>query len=506
MKASEILEGLSANEARLLLALDRLNGRATPEKVFEAGGFGQLVEVMNAASWLQSKGALRISEVARKVYSLRSKDVLAKGLPERRALILLRDHEGAVEMKDLSAAVGKEDASIALGWLRKKNLATIRKEGDRTVISITDHGREMLDGKMEDEHILSALAEGDMTEDRLDKKAIAALRSRQDLIAEKLSIDRTLEITDLGKEMIDIGVEVKEEVAQLTPELIQSGRWREVTIRKYDVRTFAPAIYPGKKHPLTRVADEVRRIFVDMGFQEIDDEYVQPAFWNMDALFTPQDHPARELQDTFYLKQPCHLELEDEGAIERVCAVHEDGGDTGSLGWRCKWRREESERALLRTHTTVNTIRHLWKHPQPPVKVFSLSKVFRKEAIDATHLPEFAQIEGIIMEKDASFDMLCGVIKEFYGRMGFKDIRFRPGYFPYVEPGLEVEVRFKDTWMELGGAGVFRPEVTAPFGIKYPVLAWGLGFERLAMLRWNLKDLRDLYISDVDLLRTSPLI
>jgi len=243
-----------------------------------------------------------------------------------------------------------------------------------------------------------------------------------------------------------------------------------------------------------------------MGFQEIDDEYVQPAFWNMDALYTPQDHPAREMQDTFYLKSPSRLELEADAPVNLVKASHEDGGSTGSTGWGTKWSGDEARRALLRTHLTVSTIRHLWRNPEPPVKVFSLSKVFRKEAIDATHLPEFTQIEGIVMEEGASFDMLCGIIKEFYRRMGFTDIRFRPGYFPYVEPSLEIEVKFKGAWMELGGAGVFRPEVTAPFGIKTPVLAWGFGFERLAMLRWDLKDLRDLYVSDVDMLRRSPML
>ena len=506
MIASEILEGLSANEARLLLALQKLNGRATPEQVFEAGGFEQLVEVMNAGSWLQSKGALQISEVARKVYSLKNREAIENGLPERRALKLLDQMGGEMEMKDLSSAVEKEEVSIALGWLRKKNLASIRKEGDRTIITLGDNGRAMLGKQMDDELVLSSLAAGDLSEDRLDKGTIAQLKSRQDLVVEKLVVSRTLELTDLGRDMIALGVEVREEVAQLTPELIQTGKWRDVTIRKYDVRTFAPAAYPGKKHPLTRIGDEIRKIFVDMGFQEIDEEYVQPAFWNMDALFTPQDHPARELQDTFYLKNPGRIPVEDDSVVEKVCSMHECGGHTGSRGWGYKWCREESERALLRTHTTVNTIRHLAKHPDPPIKVFSLSKVFRNEAIDATHLPEFTQIEGIIVEKDGSFDMLCGVIKEFYSRMGFKDIRFRPGYFPYVEPSLEIEVKFKGNWLELGGAGVFRPEVTAPFGIKYPVLAWGLGFERLAMLRWNLKDLRDLYISDVDMLRTSPLI
>ena len=506
MNASEILTGLSANESKLLLALDRLNGRADPERIFETGGFSQLVEVMNAGSWLQSKGAVVISEVARKVYSIKDRAVLDRGLPERHAIRLLADRGGEGEMSDLAAEMSKEETSIALGWLRKKDLATISKVDGRTVLRLTDNGRASLDHPTSDEVLLEQLAEGEMSEEALDKNVIAALRSRQDLVAEKLVVTRTMELTDLGRELIFMGLEVKDEVAQLTPELIQTGKWKDAQFRRYDVRTFAPAIYPGKKHPLTRIADEIRAIFVDMGFTEIDEEYVQPAFWNMDALFTPQDHPARELQDTFYLKNPSKLELEDDSIIDRVCAMHETGGDTGSKGWRYRWCREESERALLRTHTTVNTIRHLWRNPEPPVKVFSLSKVFRKEAIDATHLPEFTQIEGIIMEKDASFDMLCGIIKEFYRRMGFKNVRFRPGYFPYVEPGLEVEVEFKGSWLELGGAGVFRPEVTAPFGVKYPVLAWGMGFERLAMLRWDLKDLRDLYISDVDMLRTSPIL
>jgi phenylalanyl-tRNA synthetase alpha chain len=197
--------------------------------------------------------------------------------------------------------------------------------------------------------------------------------------------------------------------------------------------------------------------------------------------------------------------LEDEEVVERVKAVHENGGDTGSLGWRYKWSREEAERALLRTHTTVNTIRYLAKHPDPPVKVFSLSRIFRNESIDMTHLPEFMQIEGIIMEEGANFDMLVSVLKDFYGRMGFDKIRVRPGPFPYTEPSLEIEIFHNGKWMELGGAGVFRPEVTAPLGIKHPVLAWGLGFERLAMLRWDLKDIRELYITDLDMLRSSPI-
>ena len=247
-------------------------------------------------------------------------------------------------------------------------------------------------------------------------------------------------MAEAGKEVISLGVELKQEVAQLTPELIQSGKWKEVQFRKYDIRTFASAVYPAKKHPLTRIADEVSRIFIEMGFTEIDDEYVQPAFWNMDALFTPQDHPARDLQDTFYLKNPARLDLDEEVVVEKVKQMHENGGDTGSLGWRYKWSRTEAERALLRTHTTVNSVKYLAKHPEPPAKLFSISRIFRNESIDMTHLPEFVQIEGIIMEEDASFDMLVAVLKDFYHRMGFDTVRVRPGPFPYTEPSLEVDI------------------------------------------------------------------
>jgi phenylalanyl-tRNA synthetase alpha chain len=161
---------------------------------------------------------------------------------------------------------------------------------------------------------------------------------------------------------------------------------------------------------------------------------------------------------------------------------------------------------MLRTHTTVNTIRYLAAHPDPPVKVFSIGRTFRKEAIDSTHLPEFIQVEGIVMEEGANLGMLVGLLKEFYKRMGMEDIRIRPGYFPYTEPSLEPEVFFKGKWMELGGAGIFRPEVTRPFGVKHPVLAWGLGLERLAMALLNVDDIRKLYVSDIDWLRNAPII
>jgi phenylalanyl-tRNA synthetase alpha chain len=284
------------------------------------------------------------------------------------------------------------------------------------------------------------------------------------------------------------------------------GTWQKKDIRPYDIHAFAPACFGGKVHPLVYLISKIRQIFLEMGFKEIEGDFVESCFWNMDMLFIPQDHPAREMQDTLYCKKPSKIKLEEKSLIGRIAKVHEEGGGTSSTGWGYKFSKIESERALLRTHTTVNTIRYLYNNPKPPCKVFSIGRVFRKENLDATHLPEFYQIEGIVHEEDTNFRQLIGVLKEFYRRIGFEKIRFRPGYFPYTEPSMEVEVFWNNEWMELGGSGLFRPEVTEPIGVKNPVLAWGLGLERLAMLKFDLKDMRDLYISDLDWQRKTPLI
>ncbi|RLF49901.1 MAG: phenylalanine--tRNA ligase subunit alpha, partial [Thermoplasmata archaeon] len=387
---------------------------------------------------------------------------------------------------------------------KRKGWVDIDKSGGSTTLVLTDRGRDMLKKQGRDEKVLSLLTKGEVSEDDVDKDAIDMLLSRRDLVCVRERVVRTITLTDLGIEAVKRGIEVKEEVTQLTPELIKSGLWREVSFRRYDVERFVPKTYGGKEHPLTTIMDDVREVFIEMGFEEICGNYVESAFWNMDVLFIPQDHPARDMQDTFYVDS---LLMDIDEEIARVVAeIHENGWKTGSRGWGYKWSADEARKAILRTHTTVNTIRYLSKNNEPPIRVFSIERVFRRENLDPTHLPEFHQIEGILMEEDANFSMLMGVLKEFYQRMGFPNIRFRPSYFPYTEPSLEVEVNYGGKWLELGGAGIFRPEVTEQFGIKYPVLAWGLGLERLAMLKLGIHDLRQLYISDIDWLRNVPLI
>ena len=499
-----LLDGLSHNEKRLLLALDERGGSATTADLVSGGAFSVEVEAMSAASWLESKGLAAISERSDRFYVLADGSAVSVGLPERVAITVIGDNGGSMPMADMEAAMPEGMGRIAVGWLKRKGLADIRAEDGVKMMILTQAGRDMLGSRMPDEELLARMAEAPVPESEADPKVIKDLKGRQGMIAEKVVTERSIVLTGLGREVASSGIELRPQVTDITDRMIQSGEWREADFRPYDIQTFAPTVYPAKKHMLSRLGAQVRRLFTDMGFTEMKSEYVQPAFWNLDVLYTPQDHPARDLQDTFYLEHPSSIHIDDERLVSMVKAIHEDGGDTGSTGWGGTWSREKAEMALLRTHSTVSSIRYIAEHPDAPRKAFSISRIFRKESIDSTHLPEFTQIEGIVIDEDADFDMLISMIREFYARMGFDQIRIRPAYFPYTEPSLELEVFFNGKWMELGGAGIFRPEVVAPFGVDAPVLAWGFGFERLAMLKWGITDIRDLYISDIDHLRSNP--
>lgn len=501
--ASDVIEGLSPNEKRLLMAMSDSDS-VDPKDLVSKGIFEQEVEVMGAASWLTNKGLATMVENVSRSYAILNKDA-ASLLPERKALTIISDNGGSMDMSKMSEEMPNGEDKIAVGWLKRKGLADIEKDGDTKTMVLTDKGKKAVNEEMPDEALLREMFTSPVPEGKADPVIIKDLKGRQGMIEEVVTTDRTISLTDDGRSVISMGIDMTEEIAQITTEIIQSGKWKDAKFRKYDVQAFAPSVFPAKKHPLSRLGAEVKGIFAQMGFMEVDEEYVQPAFWNLDILFTPQDHPARELQDTFYLESPSSIPVDDDDLVKMVKEIHENGGDTGSTGWGGKWSREKAESALLRTHTTVNTIKFISKNPRPPVKVFSLSRIFRKESIDATHLPEFTQIEGIVIDENGNFDMLVSLIKEFYKKMGFDQIRIRPAYFPYTEPSLEVEVFFNGKWMELGGAGIFRPEVTAPFGVEHPVLAWGFGFERLAMLKWNIRDIRELYISDIDSLKKNTI-
>jgi phenylalanyl-tRNA synthetase alpha chain len=509
MQTKEIADKLSYLEKKVLLALEG-GDEASPEEIMSKGGFEKLVEVMNGVSWNQMKGLVTVEEKVSKAYHLSSKEKVPDKLPERRVLEALYSGSGESSVPDLekNGIVSGDEVSAAIGWMKKKGWAQISKAADGSVrLKLTDDGRSMADRKGIDEKLIDDLvARGEVLQEDCDPKAVEMLRGRKGLLLERPIVTRKIRLTEEGEEILRAGLEIKDEIGQLTPEIIQSQRWRDARIREYDIEAFAPAVYAGKLHPITILINQMRDAFLKMGFTEIKGDYVESAFWNMDVLFTAQDHPVRDLHDTFYLKKPEELDIQEKDLVEIIRQVHENGWKTGSKGWGNKWSFKEAQKMLLRTHTTVNTIRYLSKHNEPPIKVFSIGRVFRNESIDIRHLPEFTQVEGIVCEEHADMNMLVTVLKEFYRAMGIEDVRIRPGYFPYTEPSLEVDILYSGKWMELGGAGIFRPEVTEPHGVKSPVLAWGLGLERLAMLRWKLNDIRELYVSDMDWLRKASTI
>ncbi len=290
---------------------------------------------------------------------------------------------------------------------------------------------------------------------------------------------------------------------RLTPEVLASGAWREKGLRPIDVEAKAPKFYPGRRHPVRDFIREVREVYVSMGFTELEGNSVHPAFWNFDALFIPQDHPGRDMQDTFYLEGLSDKKLNRKGVVANVAATHESGWKTGSRGWGYSWNIEEARRLVLRTHNTVLTVKALSESREKETRVFAVSKVYRNENLDYKHLAEFYQMDGIMVGEGLNVRHLMGFLMEFYKKLGIKAVKLWPTYFPYTEPSLEV-VGYSDavkSWIELSGSGVFRPEVTIPLGVRVPVLAWGPGIERLMLMRFGLDDMRELYGSDLSWLR-----
>jgi len=503
---------LTTSEKRILLTLGEGGGEWNQRSLSEKTGINEDA-VMQTAFILAQKGLCEIKEEKKVYYCLtkEGEEYAEKGLPERRALDFLIDRNGAT-VEELKTAFG-DRVNIATNWLLKKKWAMLEKRGGERFLIPAIVSEELSSGI--DEEILNIVNKG-TTEWKVLVEQLKTAKEGEinDFLTQLISrnlleihsrVERKIAITEAGKAILSQGISFEEEIAQLTPELLRTGSWRGRKFKRYDVNLPSKEAYPAKIHPYQRILDRMRRIFTEMGFIEIKGEVVQSAFWNFDALFVPQDHPAREMQDTFYLSARKPIDAPEE-LIKNVKRMHEHGGSLNSTGWGGKWKRELGEELLLRTHTTAITLSYLASHQEPPVKVFCIDRVYRRETIDPTHIPEFDQLEGIVMDKGVTFRNLLGCLSTFYKKMGFPSIRFRPGYFPYTEPSVEVEVYMRERgWIELGGAGIFREEVTNPIGVKYPVLAWGLGIGRLAMIRLGLTDIRDLYQPDIDWLRKARL-
>ena len=483
---------LTNPERRMLRTLQNDNKNWTLDEVLVACDWDDQAIAVAAGHGLTNHGLLKTYETSNKDVILGSEGekAVVDGLLEARLWGFIQANPEAT-MKDLSSHFERHEAGPGIGLL--KGLGVSIQGGTFATDNPTSVSNKIAERT---EYIQSP---------SIDHELFEHFKGRKNLVEVVELVSRTWTVTKAGSSVSPEDLEEVVKIAEITPELLQSDDWKEAEFRPYDVSLEASMPRSGRSHPMQALIERIRSIFLEMGFSELVDDYVQTAGWNMDSLFIPQDHPAREMQDTFYLDEPKKITL-DPKLLADWKAIHEHGGDTESTGWGGQFSEEISQKGLLRTHTTVNTIQYLAQNPTDPCRVFAIDRVFRKESIDRTHLPEFHQIEGIIMEPGANLGMLVSTLKTFYAKMGYPEVRVRPAYFPYTEPSLEVEVKWRGKWLELGGAGIFRPEVTEPLGIKDPVCAWGMGLERLAMLVLGLDDIRQLYISDLEWLRNQPIL
>ncbi len=412
-------------------------------------------------------------------------------------------------IKDIQAREGLDDNELseAVGELKKDQVIRITAGGvveltgtaSRTAESLQQLIQRIKSGPVEMPELAAA-----------DQALVEKFSQKRGKPKEPFRIDnrevRRFGLTETGKAIAGqiLKEGVREEVARLTPEMLKDGNWRKVQFRKYTIGLSPPRIAAGKKHPYREFLDLVKAKLVGMGFEEMRGGLIENEFWNMDALFMPQFHPARETHDVYFVTEPRHSAPIPEPFLSQVTGVHEHGGRTGSSGWGYTFDRMRTRRLVLRSQGTAVSARTLAATPHVPGKYFSIARCFRYDQVDATHAPDFFQIEGIVLGPDINFRTLLGLLTLFAREVAqAQEIRFAPAYFPFTEPSVEVHVRHPRLgWIELGGAGLFRPEVRLPLGVEAPVIAWGLGLDRMAMVALEIHDIRDLFSADLEMIRS----
>ncbi|MFH1325547.1 MAG: phenylalanine--tRNA ligase subunit alpha [archaeon] len=494
MDKQRIIESLSLNEIKILPYLKKSVDEICSETKLDR------TSVLRALEYLKNKNLVNLSYKNKKIVELGVNGALYKkrGLPERRLLNILKEKRILhFEEAQKLALLSDEEFKAALGILKRNNFIELKNQ--KVILSQGGVFR-----KFPEESLLELLP---VEYDSLDKEQISVLKSlhsRKEIVHIKDEKEIEIQPTKLGEELSKEKIKTDNFVEQITPEILKKDSlWKGKKFRRYDVAARVPTVYGGKRHFVNQASDYARKIWTEMGFKEMTGNLVESSFWNFDALFTAQDHPVREMQDTFFIDKK--IALPEKKILKEVRGSHE-GKIKGSKGWSYEWSEEEAKKAVLRTHTTMLSAQTLSKlsAKELPQKFFALGKCFRNETLDWKHGFEFNQTEGIVVDKNANFRHLLGYLTQFFKKMGFEKIRIRPGYFPYTEPSVEIDVynEEKKEWLELGGAGIFRPEVVIPLlGENIPVLAWGPGFDRILMDYYKITDIRELYKNDITKLR-----
>ena len=468
--------------------------------------------VARASVWLSSKGYTKIEEVKKSFIKLDSegKKILKKGLLERILVeaVLKNGGRTLVDIVSTLTELSKDELNVALGWGRRKEWLNFSRENGKMFIIVKEKPAKGID-----EQLIEQLSKGSITIDSLTSQQILSLNvlmKRPKIIYRHEDVDRFITLTKLGRTVAKQVKEVGEEISQLSPELIKSGKWRDIRFRKYDIKAPVAKIWAGKKQPYLRFLDDMKQKLVSLGFTEMVGSTVEFMFFNCDALYMPQDHPAREIHDIYYIKSPSHGDLSSyTSLINNVKATHENGWETNSKGWGYSFSLEATKRLILRSQGTALSARMLVDAKlEIPGKYFSIARCYRPDVIDRTHLTEFNHVEGIVLGADLTFKDLLGILKMFaIETAGADKVRFKPDYFPFTEPSVELSAYKADSgWLEFGGAGMFRPEVTLPLGINVPVIAWGLGIDRIFMMKSGISDIRDIFSHDLNWLRSQKVI
>ncbi len=400
------------------------------------------------------------------------KKYLEKGLPERRLIELLNKD---ISIKDIDMP----DLGIALQWAKKKGLVEIR------------------DNKL---HRVKKIESWD------EENALRAVSSSDDIDEKMLNILVQRRLVEIIRDDIATRAErlVGTDVRYLTEDLIKTGKWKDVNLSSYNVEVHGKKIYAGRNHPYLAFLDWVRYRLVGLGFEEMSGPLIETEFWNMDALYMSQYHAARDIHDVYFIKSPRYAKSLDKKLLNAVKHAHEKGIDS-SRGWEYQYDLKRAHRLILRSHCTVLSAKTLASKPNIPGRYFSISRCFRYDKIDSSHLPDFFQVEGIVLDKGLNLGHLIGILKSFAREFaGTEKIKIKPGYFPFTEPSMELHAKHPELgWIELGGAGIFRPEMSVTLGINVPVIAWGLGVDRIGMLNMGISDIRELFTHDLNNLRSA---
>jgi len=504
----DIVKKLHRLERKVLPLLDKFSSF---EDLVANSGLKD-VEVMRALQWLQNKGIISIKEKTKEIVELdtNGKLYVKNGLPERKFLEVVKDKSLSIDQIKSKTDLSKEEAGVALGVLRKKAAIILTKDKNELVIKMMDQGKKLLEKGFLEEQFLTKSFPLELSSLAPEEKfAFESLKKRKGIIKLDLVKMKSTELTELGKEIISSGIGLDDGLDRLTKDMLKDGSWKKKKLRAYDVKINVPTISGGKKQHYRLFLDEVRRKFLSLGFTEMFGPIVETNFWDMDALFMPQFHSARDIHSAYYIKEPKYGKLDD-SLVKKVKAAHENGYNTGSKGWGYDFDVKQTQRLLLRTQGTALSARMLASDKlKIPGKYFAISRCFRPDVVDATHAVDFNQVEGIVVEEGLNFRHLKGLLKMFAEEFAQTDqIKITPAYFPFTEPSAELHAKHPELgWIELGGSGIFRPELVKPLlGKEVSILAWGIGIDRLAMFKLGINDIRQLFSHDLKFLRTSKVI